>query len=451
MITLESILLSYLANSLWQLPLLFAAGWLAARALSFLGPAAEHRAWVSVLLLQALLPAASTIPGNALRTLLNLSGGQPNHGQPHVSVVMGPGSVFGNPHLPVWLLAALAIVYAVITAWFAARFFWSLRTIRLLSRNAAEVTLPTHAASHWAQCAEAFGVRGASLGTSSQIHGPITIGINRKLVLLPPGMLAVMPDTEFRTAIAHEFAHMRRQDFLKNILYEFLSVPVRFHPVLSPTRSRLMETREMVCDQLAACLVDHHQYARSLLRLASLLVNGMPARTPHTIGIFDATSFERRVMRLTEKPAQASALRRSTTTAACALCSVGLCATILALSVHVDALAAGNEQSPSQPARPVAVRAGIMQGQIVHKVNPVYPEDAKKAQIEGKVQLEAVIGKTGEVEQLKVVSGPKELQQSSLDAVRQWTYKPFLLNGAPVEVKTTIDVTYSLSSNPPEK
>jgi len=92
-----------------------------------------------------------------------------------------------------------------------------------------------------------------------------------------------------------------------------------------------------------------------------------------------------------------------------------------------------------------------MQGQIVHKVTPVYPEDAKQAQIVGKVQLEAVIGKTGEVEQLKVVSGAKELQQSALDAVRQWTYKPFLLNGAPVEVKTTINVTYSLSSNPPGK
>ena len=451
MITMESILLSYLANSLWQLPLLFAAGWLAARALRFLGPAAEHRAWVNVLLLQALLPAASTISWDALRTLLNLSGGQPNDGQPHVSLIMGPGSVFGNPHLPAWLLAALAIVYIVISAWFAARFLWSLRTIRLLSRNAAEVTLPTDAASHWAQCAEAFGVRGASLCTSSQIYGPITIGINRKLVLLPPDMLAVLPDTELRTAIAHEFAHMRRQDFLKNILYEFLSVPMRFHPVLSLTRSRLMETREMVCDQLAASLVDHHQYARSLLRLASLLVNGMPARTPHTIGIFDATSFERRVMRLTEKPAQASVLRRFTTASACALFSVSLCVTTLAFSVHVDALAAGNEQPPSQPTRPVAVRPDIMQGQIVHRVTPVYPEDAKKAQIEGKVQLEAVIGKTGEVEQLKVVSGPKELQQSALDAVHQWTYKPFLLNGAPVEVKTTIDVIYSLSSNPPEK
>ena len=442
MITLESIILSYLANALWQLPLLFAAGWLSARALRSLGPAAEHRVWVSVLLLQALLPAASTIPWNAVRGLLNLSGGPLNNGQPHVSVVMGPGTAFGNPHLPAWLLAALAIVYAAITAWLAARFVWRLHKIRLLGRNA--VTLSADAAGYWAQCAHAFGVETASLGTSSQIYGPITIGIRRKLVLLPPDLLAELPATELRTAIAHEFAHMRRHDFLKNLLYEFLSLPVRFHPVLFLTRERLMETREMVCDQLAAGLAGQHQYACSLLRLASLLVDGMPARTPHAIGIFDATTFERRVMRLTEKSAQPSALRRFTTATACALLGAGICATTLALSVHVDAIAAGDEQRPSNPAGPIAVRADIMQNQIVHKVPPVYPRDAKKAGIQGKVQLDAVIGKTGEVEQLKVVSGPSQLQQSSLDAVRQWTYKPFLLNGDPVEVKTTINVIYSL-------
>jgi TonB family protein len=445
MTALESIILSYLANALWQLPLLFAAGWVAARALRWLGPAAEHRVWAGVLLLQALLPAASTIPWAALRSLLDLSGGPLNNNQSHVSVVMGPGAAFGNPHFPVWLLATLAIAYAAITAWFAVRFVWRLYTIDLLSRNAAAVTLSADAAGYWARCAETFGVETASLGTSSEIYGPITIGVKHKLVLLPTDMLSAIPDTEFRTAIAHEFAHMRRHDYLKNLLYELISLPVRFHPVLTLTREHLMETREMVCDQLAASLADQHQYARSLLRLASLLVDGMPARTPHAIGMLDATTFERRVMRLTEKPAQPSALRRLTTAAVCALLGAGICATTLALSVHLDAQAAGDEQGPSQPTRPIAVKRDIMQKQIVHKVTPAYPDEAKKARIQGVVELEAVIGKTGEVGQLNVVSGPKELQQSAQDAVRQWIYKPFLLNGEPVEVKTTIRVAYTLA------
>lgn len=444
MTTLESIVLSYLANTLWQIPLLFGVGWLAARALSSLGPAAEHRVWVGTLLLQTLLPAASTIPVDALRTLVNFSRGQFNNGKPHVTVMMGPGTALGNPHCPAWVLAALVLAYAAISAWFAARFVWRLHMIRLLGRNAIEVTLSADTAGHWAQCAETFGVETASVGISSQIYGPITIGIKRKLVLLPTDMLAALPDAELRTAIAHEFAHMCRHDFLKNLLYELLSLPVRFHPVVSITGDRLTETREMVCDQLAAGLADRHQYARSLLRLASLLVHGMSARTPHTIGIFDAATFERRVMRLTEKPARPSALRRFSSATATIVLGAGICATSLAFSVHVDALAAGDDQPASKSNGPLNVRAEIMQNQLLHKIPPVYPEDAKKARIQGKVQLDAIISKTGEIENLRVVSGPKELLQSALDAVRQWTYKPFLLNGAPVEVKTTIHVTYSL-------
>jgi TonB family protein len=170
----------------------------------------------------------------------------------------------------------------------------------------------------------------------------------------------------------------------------------------------------------------------------------MPARTPHAIGIFDATTFERRVMRLTEKPIHISALRRFTTFAVCSMIGAGICATTVALSIHVNALAAVDEHGPTQGSGQVSVSPAVMQNQIVRKVNPVYPEEAKKARIQGKVELNAVINKTGEVERLNIISGPKELQQSSLDAVRQWIYKPYLLNGQPVEVKTTINVIYTL-------
>jgi len=445
MTTLESILLTVLANALWQLPLLFAAGWLAARALRSLGPAAEHRVWVSVLLLQALLPVASAVPWNTLRALLNLAAAPLNKGEPHVTVVVGPGTAYGNPHFPAWLLVALAVVYAAFTAFLATRFVWRLYTVRQISRNSTPVTLPANAAGFWAEYAATFQVENASLRTSSQIYGPITIGIQRKLILLPHDFLAALPPAEFRTVIAHEFAHMRRNDFLKNLLYELLSVPVRFHPVLALTRNRLMETREMVCDQLAAGIADQHQYARSLLRLASLLVDGMPARTPHAIGIFDATTFERRVMRLAQKLPRPSALRRFTAAIACALLGAGICTTTLALSVHVNALAANEDQSSSKSSGPVPISAGVMQGLILHKTQPVYPADAKKAGIQGRVELQAVINKSGAIEQLKVISGPSELLQSSLDAVRQWTYKPYILKGEPVDVQTTINVIYTLA------
>ncbi len=94
---------------------------------------------------------------------------------------------------------------------------------------------------------------------------------------------------------------------------------------------------------------------------------------------------------------------------------------------------------------PMEVSGSQQQLTLVDKVRPTYPPEAKAAGIEGLVRLEAVIGADGGVKAIRTVSGPPELIDSALDAVRQWTYQPTLLNGAPVEVVTQIDVNYTLS------
>jgi protein TonB len=84
-------------------------------------------------------------------------------------------------------------------------------------------------------------------------------------------------------------------------------------------------------------------------------------------------------------------------------------------------------------------------GMIVSKVTPLYPVDAKKAGVSGTVVLGAIIGTDGTVKELHVVSGPEPLQQAALDAVRQWRYRPYLLNDEPVEVRTTINIIFTLA------
>ena len=86
-----------------------------------------------------------------------------------------------------------------------------------------------------------------------------------------------------------------------------------------------------------------------------------------------------------------------------------------------------------------------MAGNILTKAQPVYPPDAKAAHVEGAVVLHAIIGIDGSVENLSVISGPKELQPSAINAVKQWTFRPYLLNGNPTEVDTTITVNYQLA------
>ena len=146
----------------------------------------------------------------------------------------------------------------------------------------------------------------------------MTLGIRRKLLLLPVNVIEQLPEADLSTVIAHEFAHMRRKDFMKNLVYELLSLPVSYHPLLWLTRARIMESREMVCDQMAAAVTGPNEYAQSLLRLASLLITGTLGRTPHTIGIFDANVFERRLMNVTEKQQEIRGVRRAVVLAACA-------------------------------------------------------------------------------------------------------------------------------------
>ena len=93
----------------------------------------------------------------------------------------------------------------------------------------------------------------------------------------------------------------------------------------------------------------------------------------------------------------------------------------------------------------VRVSQGVSQGLLIHKVQPTYPPLARQARVQGTVVLQAVIGKDGTIENLRVVSGHPMLTSSALEAVKQWRYKPYYLNGEPVEVDTTINVNFTLA------
>jgi TonB family protein len=437
-------ILSYLLNSLWQVPLLFATGWLVARALQSVGSVVEHRVWVVVLLLQSLLPAICLMPWEWLQSF-SFWGGQANRpGEAKVSIVMGAGTGFGEFHLPGTLLAAIAIAYAAVSVYFAARFVWRSIAIFAMRGEAGPAALSGESAEFWERCSRLFAMDEVAIAASSRIAGPLTMGIRRKVVLFPQGMVETLPEEDLKTVIAHEFSHMYRQDFLKNLLYELISLPVAYHPLLWLTRARIIESREMICDEMAAEFNGQQHYARSLLRLARLLVEGTQAATPHTIGIFDANAFERRIMNLTGKQKGLRGLPRVAMVAASAVFGLAISASAVAVAAHINPAAAADNSNQAQPPKQLSVTAEQMAGNVISKAVPVYPPAAKKAKIQGKVVLEALISKSGNVEALRVLSGPDELQRAALDTVRLWKYKPYLLNGDPIEVKTTINVNFSL-------
>jgi periplasmic protein TonB len=93
----------------------------------------------------------------------------------------------------------------------------------------------------------------------------------------------------------------------------------------------------------------------------------------------------------------------------------------------------------------VRVSQGVSEGLLVHQVKPTYPPLARQARIQGSVVLQAVIGKDGSIQNLRLVSGHPMLTSSAMEAVKQWKYKPYFLNGEPVEVDTQITVNFTLA------
>ena len=86
----------------------------------------------------------------------------------------------------------------------------------------------------------------------------------------------------------------------------------------------------------------------------------------------------------------------------------------------------------------------MIAGRLIQQIDPAYPPSASEARVDGTVLLEAVIGTDGRIDDLRVINGHVLLSPAAIDAVRQWTYEPYLVDGEPVPVKTVITVNFVL-------
>ncbi len=450
--------LSYLFNALWQIPLLFAAAWLAARMLRRTDPRVEHRIWVGALLLQVMLPACDFHVASLWHALLNLlpSTGTVSNGGVHI--FLGSAAIAGGStlRLPLVLEAGLVLAWMCCIFYFAARLAWGLWQTHTLARSATRLTLTGEAALSWTGHCHRMGItlQHRRLPPRRRKLDRSPSGCGTDLCLCRPPFSKTFRQDDLDAVLAHELAHIQRRDFAKNLLYGLAALPIAWHPVAWRTRMRVAESRELVCDAMAAdaiaaeAVAGRRQYAQSLLRLASILSAGPRVATLHAVGILslntDARIFERRIMSLTRKPTPISAARRILVAASCCVVVLATCASALALHTDVSAITPSAGDQASGPPRTIHVKGRIMQGQRISGDNPVYPPEARAKKIEGAVVIDATIGKDGGIKDLRVVKTPDpSLAESALKAVRTWRYHPYLLNGEPVEVVTRVNVVYS--------
>lgn len=232
----ESIAMSYVLNSLWQVPLIAFAAWLAARVVRPLGSGAEHRVWVSALLAEATVPGLSLLPWQKLNAPWPFHLHAEQAPQSSVVVQLSGGTTSDGLRFPSAVVALVVGIYGAATLYLIARFIWRWARLKELERTAKPASLTIEADASWQRGVRLFAVKDVALVSSGTIFAPLTMGVSRKLVMLPEEMVASFPHAELETVIGHELAHVKRMDFAKNVAYELLSLPVSYHPAVWFTR-----------------------------------------------------------------------------------------------------------------------------------------------------------------------------------------------------------------------
>ncbi|MFN7986478.1 MAG: M56 family metallopeptidase [Thermoanaerobaculia bacterium] len=352
------------------------------------------------------------------------------------------------------VLALLAAGAVLRLAWLGAGLF-RLRALRRRSRPLAP--LPPAIAS----AARRTGAS-AEVLVSSEVGSPITLGWFRPAVLLPEAFTSLDPAQQEAVA-CHELLHVRRRDGWALLLEEGARSLLWAQPAAWVLLSRISLSREQAVDRaVVASTGDRKAYLRALADLARITfaspATGLPFQT--------RSHLVQRVAHLTkEVPMSRKNLVLATAAAAALLLLVGAAG---AAAFPFGGLGAASESSFAAPAPSGGAASGAVEGTAksgpekegdvlkvggdvkepveIARVQPTYPEEARKNKIQGNVILSAVINEKGTVSRVEALESPDPtLTTAAIEAVRQWTYKPATQKGKPVKVRLTVTVSFKLA------
>jgi TonB family protein len=266
------------------------------------------------------------------------------------------------------------------------------------------------------------------------------------VLLAPQGFFAAErlgPDyqEDIPAALAHECAHIVRRDYAKNLFYEFVTAVVEYHPACWVMRRRIAETRELVCDEMAAAAVgDRPEYAASLLRLATAMA-AAPMRASQAIGVFDGNTLEERIMRLTMDLPKVSRAQRIAMVALTACALLGAAATAAVLMPEDSAAAADAMQD-----KVYKIGGDVSAPILTYSVDAFYPESERsKGKSHVIIVCSLVVSAKGTPEDIRVVrSGGKAFDESAMEAIRKYRFSPAMRRGKPVAVSVSIETNMSL-------
>ncbi len=298
-------LLTFLGNALWQVAAIAAIAGLLGRLLNGSSARLRNQFYTLALVASFLAPLAGVFvpkhgdsaafsgtrsPGFSLGATLGF----------HDGAVLLDGPVAN-------LLLALALMFA---AWRLVALLVAARRTRALASSSSCLLGEDHV-QLVQRAATALGVRRFQALTSPAISGPLTFGWFQPTIVIPARLIEESSPELLSAAFGHELAHIRRRDFLWNVIFELLLTPLAFHPGAWFLKRRVDETRELACDEIVAEeLIEPRLYARCLLRMATFALGG-PRHSYAMKAVAPPLLYERIQRLLAEGPRRHVALHRA--------------------------------------------------------------------------------------------------------------------------------------------
>ncbi len=345
------LLINFLLNASWQIALVTFCAACCHRLLRGMAATLQHAVWVAAILICFLLPVisgfntaelpsdavvASTPAETAGSDFMEVDGpsltpvSAPAIQSAAETIKRSPIQLSQKVVLSVLALYFLFVVYRAIVllrAWRKTKDIVSSARSTASSAAALEVI---------ARCQTALGVARVRIVSSPTVRVPVTAGIFQPLIILPESLINSADRELLTTAIGHELVHVARRDYLLNLAYEIIYLPMAFHPAAALVRRRIKQTRELCCDELVAQkLLGAELYARSLVRLIGD-VSLAPRMAPDiTIGISDADILEVRIMSLLKNSKLTPRRNTVMVVAACLMLALP-CVAAFGLAIKID-------------------------------------------------------------------------------------------------------------------
>jgi beta-lactamase regulating signal transducer with metallopeptidase domain/uncharacterized membrane protein YkoI len=357
--SLAPLLLTMLLNAAWQVAVvtLLAGGanWVLRETAAW----CRHSVWVAALVISLFLPIISglntikSLPGpnprinrlelapNAIRPMQLVAIDSavripvPTQTVPQVETV--PERAVSSPiSLNRNLAAVLLGLYALFLLYRGFKLFRAWRRTAVIIRCTGSKQVPERASAIIAKCQRAIGVKRVRFVPSPSVPVPITAGVLNPVIILPERLLNEADDELLLSAIGHELVHVARRDYILNLVYELIYLPLSFHPAAAVLRRRIRQTRELCCDEaVARKLLAPEIYARSLVRLIGSVPLAGRLASETTIGIADADILEVRIMSLLNT-SKRSARRNTLLLFAASLLLAAPCAVAAAYALQFD-------------------------------------------------------------------------------------------------------------------